>query len=347
MKRLKLLALAGATLLALSACTTNKNEAAKDPVTAVTDLAASVRANDFDRLTHIMVPPDDYAKLEAKYKADAAKHPAPTDEESKQFADQVAKFTAPDAEDKLFADIQPKLAQMGPQIPMGVAMMSGMAGQSIAQNPKMSEAEKTQANAVLTAITKWATTAPLADPDKAKQAIKVVVGTARDLKLTTLEAAQKMSFQDAMQKVGIAVGGLRKTLAVYNFDTDKMLDSVKATKKSEDGDNAVVTVTYTLLDTPVTADVKMVKVDGRWYSADLKKSIEDSLAKKADDATPNPPAGEPAMPPADMPASAADAGSDQNSDMAAPASGDQAADDQASEPADAASASSDASNGGG
>jgi len=338
MKRLKLLAVVGLSLLALSACKMNKNEAAKDPVTAATDLAASVRANDFDRLSHIMVPPDLYAKLEARYKDEAAKKPAPTAEDEAQFkANFIDKYTAPGAEDKLFAQLQPQLAQMGPQIPMGVAMMSGMAGQSIDQNAKMSPAEKTQAKAVLTAITKWASTAPLADPEKAKQAIKVVCDAARDLKLTTLAAAQKLSFSEMAQKAGVAVGGLRKALAVYGFDTDKMLDSVKAVKKSGDDNNAVVTLSYTLLDTPVSVDVNMVQRDGRWYSADLIKSVEDSLANKPAEVAP-PMSAPPAMQP----------GSDaQPAEGETPASSDQPSDAQ-SAPADGASSpASDASNGGG
>ena len=279
MKRIKLLAIAGLTLLLLAGCQGNSNQAAKDPVTATKDIAAAVRANDFDRLSHIMVPPDLYAKLEARFKEEVAAKPKPTDAERKQFTDTIAKYTAADAEEKLFADVQPKLAQVAPQMPMMVAMVSGIAGQGIQQSTTMSASEKAQATAVLTAFTKWATTAPLSDPDKAKQAIKVVVKAARDLKLTTLDEAQTLSFQQTMQKSGIFVGGLRDALAVYGFDTDKALASLDAKKKSETGDHAVVTVNYTLLDTPVTFDVDMVQRDGRWYSADAIKNAENMLAK--------------------------------------------------------------------
>jgi len=295
MKRTHLLATAGLTLLLLAGCKGNSNEAAKDPVTATKDIAAAVRANDFDRLSHIVVPPDLYTKLEARFKQEAAAKPKPTDAERKQFTDGVTKFSAADAEEKLFAEIQPKLSEVGAQMPMMVGMFGGMAGQSIQQSATMSASEKTQATALLTAITKWATTAPLSDPAKAKEAIKVIVKTARDLKLTTLDDMQAMSFQQAMQKTGTFVGGLRSALAVYGFDTDKALASVDAKKKSEDGDNAVVTVTYSLLDTPVTADVNMVKRDGRWYSADAVKNVETMLAKPIG-APPAPPMVEPATP---------------------------------------------------
>ena len=316
MKRTNLLAVASLTLLLLAGCKGNPNEAAKDPVTATKDIAVALRANDFDRLSHIVVPPDLYTKLEARFKEEAAAKPKPTDEERKQFTDGVTKFSAADAEEKLFAEIQPKLSEVGAQMPMMVGMFGGMAGQGIQQSTTMSPAEKTQATALLTAITKWATTAPLSDPAKAKEAIKVIVKTARDLKLTTLDDAQAMTFEQAMQKTGIFFGGLRSALAVYGFDTDKALASVDAKKKSETGDTAVVTVTYTLLDTPVTADIDMVKRDGRWYSADAVKNVENMLAK---------PVGAPASPPTAMepasPMSSSPPSSDmQNGSSEAPAS---------------------------
>ena len=255
---------------------------------------------------------DRLEQMEDRYKDQQKNAPAPSAQQNAQFNDAVTKFTAPGAEDKLFADIQPQLAVMGPRIPMGVAALSGYAGNSIAQNDKMSQAEKTQATAVLTAITKWATTAPLADPDKAKQAIKVIVGAARDLKLTTLDDAQKMSFSELMQKFGIAFGGMRSALAVYGFDTDKMLDSVTTAKKSGDDNTAVVTVSYMLLDAPVTADVQMIQRDGHWYSADLVKSVEDSLAKPANAAA-APMAGPAMAPGSDTPAMSAPMSSDQPS----------------------------------
>ncbi|MBS0455912.1 MAG: hypothetical protein JSS44_01090 [Proteobacteria bacterium] len=318
MNRLKLLSAAALSALLLSACNMDKNQAAKDPVTAAKDLSVALHDNDIGRFSHIMVPPDDYAKLEARFKDKQSKEPAPTADASKQFADQLAKFTEKGAEDKLFAEIQPKLAQMGPQIPMGVAMMSGMLGQGIEQNPKYSPAEKEQAKAVLTAVTKWATTAPLADEAKAKQAIGIVVATVRDLNLTTLDAANKMSFAEVMGKAGTGFGGLKKALAVYGFDIDQSLSSVKVDKKSEDGDNAVVTISYTILGAPVTADVKMVRRDGRWYSADLVKSVEDSLSGKADDAAP---AAAPEAPVAPDAAAAPDASGAGDANGQAPAVG--------------------------
>ncbi len=278
MNRLKLLSVAALSALVLSACSGDKNLAAKDPVTAAKNLSVALRDNDFNRLAHIMVPPADYDKLEAQYKEKQSKEAAPTDAEKKNFADTLAKFTAADAEAKLFSDIQPKLAQMGPQIPMGVAMMSGMAGNAIEQNPKFSPDAKEQAKAVLTAVTKWATTAPLADEAKAKQAIGIVVATARDLKLTTLDDARKLTYTQTLDKAGIAFGGLKKTLAVYGFDIDQSLSSVTVEKKSGDADKAVVTVKYTILGAPVSANIDMVQRDGRWYSADVLKSVEDKLA---------------------------------------------------------------------
>ncbi len=300
MKSLKLLALSGLALLALSACTEDKNLASKDPVTSVKNVAEALRQNDFDRLSHIALTPDQYKQVEARYKDEAAKKPAPTAEESKQFADQIAKFTAPDAEQKRFEEIQPNLGKISASQPMMASMFEGIAGQAVNANDKISADEKKQATDLVHAISKWASTAPFSDPEKAKQSIKIVVDAVRGMNLTTLDAARKLGFADMLTKTGQGVGALRKVLAVYGLDTDKALDSVQATKKSENGDAAVVTVSYTLLDVKLTADVPMVKIDGRWYCKNVIDMVNDSLKKPAE--SPAPPVASDTMPPPEAPA---------------------------------------------
>lgn len=337
MKPLKLLALSGLALLALSACTGDKNLAAKDPVDSAKNIAAAVRADDFDRLSHIMVTPELYDRLKKKYRDDVAKKPAPTAEESRQFADQIAKFTAPDAEKKMFDNLQPKLGQVSASQPMLAAMFQGMAGQAINSNEKWSADEKKQATDLVNAISKWAATAPFSDPEKARQAIKITVDAVRGMHLTTLDAARKLGFADVVAKSGQGVGALRRILAVYGLDTDKALDSVQVVKKSENGDAAVVTVSYTLLETPIKQDVPMVKIDGRWYCKNAIDMVTAALNKPAEPATP--PAAEPQMPAPSTEAPAADA----SAAMSAP--GEQPAGDGGQDaPASAATSAEPASN---
>lgn len=282
MNRTTLLAFAGASLLALTACSGGKNEAAKDPVTAEKNLAVALRDNDIDRLSHLVVPPDAYAKLEAKWKEDAAKRPAATPAQESQFAEQLKEWQDPDAEAKMFAKVQPNLAKLGPVLPGYVSIGTGMLSQAVANNASLAPDEKTQASGVLTAIESWAKSAHLDDPDKAKQAIHVVVGTVGDMHLTTYDALQHASYPEAMQKAGVAFGGLRKVLGVYGFDTDTSLDGVTVDKVSEDGDNAVVKVSFRVLDAPVTVQRQMLRIDGRWYD----KALLDGARKKIGDTAP-------------------------------------------------------------
>jgi hypothetical protein len=292
MNRLRRLAIAGLGLLVLSACTGGKNLAAKDPATAAKDLTVAIRDNDLDRFSHIMVPPDDYAKMQARYQEEVARRPAPTAEEEAQFKTNVVdKYTASDAEDNLFAYLKPVLVEIGPNLPNAFSRTSGLAAQVIANNEHMSKPDKQQAIAVLNAVTAWGKAAPLADLDKAKQAIKIVVGSARDMKLTTLAALEKMNFSETMQKASVAEGGVRNALAVYGFDTDKVLGSVKVEKKSGDDSKAIVIVSFTVLDASVAIDIDMIQRDGRWYSADLVRSVEDALSEKPADANSAPVAG--------------------------------------------------------
>ena len=113
---------------------------------------------------------------------------------------------------------------------------------------------------------------------------------------------------------------------MYGFDTDKALASFDATKVSETGDNAVVKVTYSLMDTPISYDVNMVKRDGRWYSADAVKNIEEQLAKPTETA---PPVAGP-MTPDDMPPS-----DGSTPDMSTEQPADTSSDQEATPPANA------------
>jgi hypothetical protein len=78
-----------------------------------------------------------------------------------------------------------------------------------------------------------------------------------------------------MQKARVALGGFKEALAVYGFSVDKTLDSVKPEVVSSDGKAATVKVSYTLLDTPLTATTEMVNVDGRWYGKDTIEKLKE------------------------------------------------------------------------
>jgi hypothetical protein len=267
--------------------------AAAAPDAAIMASVHALRANDVGSLIANSLPPPALAKLKADWSADMTKDPV-TDEERKHFSDQMTKLTAPGAEDKLMAEIEPSLKQFeqqsAQQMPMMIAMGQGFIQSAIQQNKDLTDPQKQQTVALIDATAKWAQTAKFTDRALAKQAIGVICKTARDLNLKTVDDVRALNYDQAMQKAGIAVGGMKALFAVYGLQMDKALDSVKAETVSTTGDSAKVKVSYTAFDQPFTTESELAKVDGKWYS----KQAIDQWKKQHETAQIAPAASEPA-----------------------------------------------------
>jgi hypothetical protein len=287
-------ALAAALGLALVGCGKDEPPAAPPPAVAAKAAAtpdgailASIghlKTGNIDGLMQSVLPPDEYAKAKADYSKDMNKEPA-SDEDKAKFAENMAKLTAPDAEAQLWTELEPKLkeldAQMAQQMPMMVAMGKGVIQSSIQQNQELTDAQKQQASQAVDALGNWVTTAKFTDPGLAQKSIKIVCDTARKINLKTLDEARALSYEQAMSKVGVAYLGVKDVLALYGFSIDQTLDSVKAETLSSDANAAKVKISYTLLNTPLTAESDLVKVGERWYGKEMLEGLKKKDAAEA------------------------------------------------------------------
>ena len=243
---------------------------AATPDAAVTAAVKALRDNNLSGLFAASLPPGEYAKLKTDWNKDVNAEPI-TEEDRKQFTETMTKLTAPGAEDKLFAEIKPQLDEFDKQqaqIPMMIAMGQGFAQSAIQQSKDLTDAQKQQVTQLLDATAKWAQTTKFTDPALVKNAIAVICKTARDLNLKSIEEARALSYDQAMQKAGIVLGGVKQVFAVYGLNADKALDSVKVQTVSANGDTAKVKISYTAFDTPFSTESDLVRVDGKWYGKD-------------------------------------------------------------------------------
>lgn len=302
-------ALAASLLVFFAGCEQKPAETAvtAPAATATPDgaILASVqllKQGDIAGLMQNALPPADFAKAKADWGKDKDQEPI-TEEQRAQFNETMAKLTAPDAEQKLFAEIEPKLkefdAQYQQQLPMYAMAGAGWIKNMIQQNQSMSEAERAQATAAVDALQAWVVKTHFTDAESIKKVIAIVAKAARDMNLKSLDEARALTFDQSMQKARIAFLGLKDALAVYGFSIDQTLDSIKPQVLGNDGKTASVQLSYTLLGAPLTATTEMVNVDGRWYG----KQTIDKLKEKAADqgaATPAAPEAE-ATPAAEAP----------------------------------------------
>ena len=209
-------------------------------------------------------------------------------EDRAKFDKNMHQLTEPGAEDKLYAELQPKLAMMEQQykdqLPVLVSVGEAMLKSGLAQSQTLSETQKAQAGSVLDVLVPWVQQTAWFDQARAKQAIGVAVTTARKLDLKTPDQLRTMDFDTTMTKYAAGYAGLKQMLAIYGLSVDDTLNSVKLSPVSTSNGHAVVKIDYTLLGKPLSTESKMVQEDGRWYSEDMLENARKSHRQLAQSA---------------------------------------------------------------
>ena len=268
-------------LASLAGC--RSSTAPKEPGAAVEGLVRAVRDDDLVRYSRLSLPPALHAQMEARWKARLAAAPPPREKEVEDYARWMGKLTAADAETALVASAEPKLAKLEKEIGAQWPLMQATAGifinGVITANDSLSDAEKDHARAIGGAFTAWADPKLLTDRARVRRAIAVVVDTARELELPTLQDARKLEMIPALEKAGVGLRGLKALGQVYGFDANDALDKVEAKVASVEGDTALVDVTYPLLGKEIAFEMELIRRDGRWYPADAVRDAEAELAK--------------------------------------------------------------------
>ncbi len=231
------------------------------------------KAGDFQGMWKQSLPPADYANLRADWSRQQRQSLAISNGNRAKFTEAMQKLTARDAKKTLFAQLQPRLIrveqQYGDQVPLLLKVGGAMAKAQVAQEQNLSSSEKSRINNVLDALAPWVQQTPWFDQARAKQAVAVVVATARKLDLKNPEQLHSIDFGSAMGKYTIAYVGLKQLLSIYGLSVDDTLNSIKLTNVSESHGHAVVKIDYSLLGKPLSAEFPVVEQDGRWYSEDL------------------------------------------------------------------------------
>lgn len=269
------------------------------PDAAVMAVVGALKKNDVGGMLQLVLPPEALQQARAEWAEKSKSEPA-SEEDRTQFATGMAMLTQPDAEATLFAMLEPQLRELDAtwqqQMPMYVAMGSGWLQGMIQENKDLSPEQREQASAGVAALAAWVRETRFTDPELARQAIAIAVAAAREVDLKTLDAARALDFDQALGKFSIGFRAAKQILAIYGFQMDQTLDTVKAEVVSNDGKAAKVRVSYTLLGTPLSGDVDLVSVDGRWYGKEAMEELAEAQKAKAEAAAATSPEPAPVAP---------------------------------------------------
>lgn len=271
--------------LALGACHDKDQQQAATsggdtPEAAVRQSVGLIKSGDFAGFWKHALPPTDYATFRQDWaKADPDRPPL-TDEQRTEFTKNYTAWTEPDAENKRYAELKPKLVQLSQQyrdqLPVMIGIVQQIAKTGVAQDKNMSDTQKAQANAIVDTLVPWVQQAPWFDQDKAKQTVGIVVATARKLELKSADQLRTMDFDTAMQKYTIGYDGLKQALNLYGLSLDQTWDSVKLSTIENANGRARVKIDYVLLGKPLSTESVLIQQDGRWYSEDLLKNARET-----------------------------------------------------------------------
>ncbi|SDG12068.1 hypothetical protein [Dyella sp. 333MFSha] len=279
-----------ALLALVAACDKKKAETAGtpgggSPEDATRESLALIRDGKFDLFWKHALPPADFENLRKDWpRRNEAEAPMDPDDRAK-FEAGVKRLTDPDAEKKLFADLRPTLVRFDRDYKDQMPLISGV-GQSMAltaidQAKDLTVPQKRQLREAVNVIAPWTQTVAWGDQARAKEAIGVLVDTARKAGLSTPDALHQMTFEQSMATWSTAWFGFKRLLDVYGLSVDKSFDSVSIDTLENSGGSAHVTITYTLLDKPIQTDATLVLLDGRWYDSDLLQRVRDDHARLA------------------------------------------------------------------
>lgn len=259
------------------------------PVAAVEAQAQALRNNDLVRWSRLSLPPELHARSEALWNQRLADAEPADPEEAREYADTMARLMAPDAEQALMRDIEPKLAEFETEVAGQWPLMQATAGiflnAAIEANTELSEADKSHGQELVAAVLAWAQPSLFTDRDRAREAIRALSATAKELDLPTLEDARALEMMPAMEKGGIALAGIKEAAKAYDMDLDASLDGIETELLSREGDQARVKVTYPLLQQTVSFEMDMQRVGEGWYSADAIRQAEADLAEAGAEAS--------------------------------------------------------------
>lgn len=277
-------------VLALATCSHPQPTAAAQPTapantTPENALRADLvltRSGDFDGLLRSTLPPADYQAWRSEWQNARAQQPAPTPGQRTHFAELMQKLTAPDAEQKLFKQLQPQIAQLrahrSENLPMLVGILQAT-GNDLVQNATLSPNQRQQATQAVAALAEWAKSADFTDEAKAKQAIAVICAAARKLNLQTLDQWRALDYAQVMARYTIGWDGLKQMLKIYGLDLDATFEHAKLETLSDDGTHARLRETLTLAGKPIVSEAQLVMQDGHWYDADKLAAWRKQLQK--------------------------------------------------------------------
>ena len=236
-----------------------------DPALQIRDLARVLRANDLGGLVNALVPPSQYQVMRQAYEMQRLQPITPA--ERKKFSEGIAKLTDANAVDKFMLEIEPKLVEARPKA-MG-ALLIGMGALQVAlasDDSQLTAEQRAALQRAMPGIQKWAAETDFLSSISMRQAFSLLSDAARNTGVRSIDELKMLSFEQALSKAGTLLAASKQALYLYGLDVNAIADSLQVQVLKQEGKSARVRTTITIFDAPISSEMDLVLLEGRWYS---------------------------------------------------------------------------------
>lgn len=241
--------------------------AAADPAQHVRDVVDALRRNDLPALVQAALPPQQYREAVDGWEELRL---SPTSEEDRaEFEVALQKWTAADTVDRVMAEIEPKLRERAVQSE-GMVLM-GLGAMHMAVNSpdsELDEEQRTMLKAALPGIENWVIATDFFDAATLRQALSLLVDAARGTGISSLDQIKMLSFDQALRRAGQMLTAGKQAVKLYGLDLDAIIASTRVELIEREGERARVRATVTAFNAPISTELELSLVEGRWYSSE-------------------------------------------------------------------------------
>lgn len=245
-----------------------------DPARQIEELARLFRAGDIPALAQALVPPSKWEQAKLAYELHRLEPTRSHDRE--EFAEKVARFTAPDAVDRLMEEIEPKLEEARPQAGGALLMAFGAMQMAVASpDSHLTDEQRVALGAALPGIQSWASNTDFLSSETMRTALTLLTDAVRRTGINDVDQIKAMPLESVLQRAGTVFAAAKDAVRLYGIDLDAVADSLRVDVLEIDGDKARVRTTITLFDAPLWAEHDLVLVGGRWYGKNAMVHFDD------------------------------------------------------------------------
>jgi len=283
-----ILLLAG--LCALAACRPAPEDAAatatpapgaEKPADAVRLLTRHLHDNALDAYARDAVPPALYARLETAWREGRTRWPLDELPLGEHLPAMLAALEKPGSEARWGKVFDRQFANADREIDSTAATLGLFGVQYVRNEGEFSESERDHYTQIIAAISHWARSAPLADPDLAHAGLPRLAAAARETGLASEADFARLGMDESLRRMTPFAAAVKQVLAGYGLDLDASLAALDASLQAQTGDTAQVRMRYLLGGQPVDTVVEVERHDGRWYLSDVLRHARAALERPA------------------------------------------------------------------